>query len=194
MTSMINSESKNGKVVSKRSSTVKQHAPAAAFFALLAVLGFLFFYFFIRVEVSDLHANVSVGDVVRFGPYNWRVLEVRNNQALVLSEHVLFDRRYHHTWEAVTWETSEIRHYLNNDFFGRFSPQEQALIATATVTNDDNQWFGTPGGNTTLDRIFLLSIEEVVVFFGDSGQLTNRPAEAHFIWDEYNRARRAWNL
>ena len=33
-----------------------------------------------------------------------------------------------------------------------------------------------------------------MLFFGDSGQLTNRPAEAHFIWDEFNRARRAWNL
>ena len=44
-------------------------------------------------------------------------------------------------------------------------------------------------GNATKDRIFLLSIEEVVKYFGDSGQFKNRPKDAYFIEDQYNSAR-----
>ena len=138
--------------------------------------------------------EARVGEIIRFGGYYWRVLNVEGNQALVISEYVLFYRQYHHIWEPVTWETSDIRYYLNNDFFNRFSPEDRARIATATVINNDNQWFGTPGGNDTSDRIFLLSIEEVVRYFGDSGQLGNRLDNMNWIRDEYNEARIAKDL
>ncbi|MDR0197644.1 MAG: DUF6273 domain-containing protein, partial [Oscillospiraceae bacterium] len=39
------------------------------------------------------------------------------------------------------------------------------------------------------DYIFLLSLEEVVKYFGDSGQLSSRPSGAYFIRDEYDKAR-----
>ena len=138
--------------------------------------------------------NVRVGEIIRFGAHYWRVLEVRGNQALLLSEYVLFNRHYHHTVEAVTWETGDIRRYLNDDFFNRFSPQDRARIASTTVVSDDNQWFNTPGGNDTEDRIFLLNIEEVVRFFGDSGQLANPPTGAWSIIDEFSEARIARDL
>ncbi|MDR0248837.1 MAG: DUF6273 domain-containing protein, partial [Oscillospiraceae bacterium] len=39
-------------------------------------------------------------------------------------------------------------------------------------------------------KIFLLSLEEAVKYFGDSGQLENRPwDDAYNITDEYNGAR-----
>jgi hypothetical protein len=38
----------------------------------------------------------------------------------------------------------------------------------------DNRWYGTDGGNSTKDKVFLLSIEEVIKYFGDSGDLANR--------------------
>ncbi|MDR0249506.1 MAG: DUF6273 domain-containing protein, partial [Oscillospiraceae bacterium] len=56
--------------------------------------------------------------------------------------------------------------------------------------NEDNPWYGTPGGEDTMDYIFPLSIGEVVRYFGDSGQLENgSPNGGWHIDDEYNDAR-----
>ena len=135
-----------------------------------------------------------VGTNIQFGGYDWRVLDVRGNRVLILSEHVISVLQYHTTSRyPVTWEDSDIRRYLNSNFFGRLSPQDQGRIAVTEVVNNDNQWFGTSGGNNTIDRVFLLSVEEVVRYFGDSGQLANRP-EYVGILDEYSSARVATNL
>lgn len=129
---------------------------------------------------------------VRFGRYNWRVLDVQNGKALLLAEEILEKRRYHSEWTEVTWKDCELRKYLNGEFLGTFSSQEQSRIAQAENTNADNQWYGTPGGSSTVDRVFLLSIEEVVKYFGDSGQLQKRPkGGAWWIDDQYNSARKA---
>jgi hypothetical protein len=70
------------------------------------------------------------------------------------------------------------------------------VLALTTISNEGNQWDGTPGGDDTDDYIFLLSIAEVVRYFGDSGQLDNRPTHpytfdgyASFISDDFNEAR-----
>ena len=61
-------------------------------------------------------------------------------------------------------------------------PQNRARIIEVATQNPDNPWYGTSGGNPTTDRIFLLSIEEVVKYFGDSGQINNRPRNPGFDW------------
>ena len=122
-------------------------------------------------------ANISVGDIIQFGDFDWRVLDVQGNQALIITDRIIDTRMYHHTYGAVTWETSEIRQWLNGDFFASFSPHDQARIAETYVINNDNPWDlselggwnNTPGGNNTMDRLFLLSIDEVLRYFGDSG-------------------------
>ena len=71
------------------------------------------------------------------------------------------------------------------------------------VINNDNPWYRTTkGGNDTNDKIFLLSIEEVVKYFGDSDDLKNRKGwdqevtglvlkdrKGYWINDQYNNAR-----
>jgi len=83
-----------------------------------------------------------------------------------------------------------LRQYLNGEFFeNTFTAAEKARIATTQVKNDDNQWQGTAGGNDTTDKVFLLSLEEVVKYFGDSGELANWPG---FVWvmaDQYDSVR-----
>ncbi|MDR0220034.1 MAG: CAP domain-containing protein [Lachnospiraceae bacterium] len=129
-----------------------------------------------------------------FGGYEWRVLEVREGKALLLSEYVLGHREYSGEREGATWETCDLRAYLNDKFYKFFSESEQAQIVKTRVSNKDNQWYGAPGGNDTDDYIFLLSIEEVVQYFGDSGQLTPRASEGWGISDEFNEARVAFCL
>jgi len=136
----------------------------------------------------------QVGAIVQFGGYDWRVLDVQSNKALIITEHVIERRPYYVEWKAVTWETCTLREYLNGEFLQKFTPEDQGRIAETRIKNPNNLWYGTNGGNDTTDKIFLLSLEEVVKYFGDSGQLRNRPgADAHWIIDKYNSARTAYD-
>ena len=87
-----------------------------------------------------------------------------------------------------------MRRYLNGEFYNRFTAEERGRILETRVINSDNHWYGTTGGADTTDRVFLLSIDEVVRYFGDSGQLWNRPNDEWWIDDEYNQARVAYRL
>lgn len=141
----------------------------------------------------------SIGDIIPFGEYSWRVLDVQDDRALLLSEHIIERKAYHDHWDGtVTWETSMIRYYLNNQFLNSFGTEERARIVEARVVNNDNPWwFGMSGGNDTNDRIFLLSIEEVVKYFGDSGQLWNQNHPDNERWgisDQYNTERIALDI
>jgi RNA polymerase subunit RPABC4/transcription elongation factor Spt4 len=110
---------------------------------------------------------------VQFGGYQWRVLDIQSNRTLLLTDDIIEKRPYNMKWKGVTWEDCTLRHYLNNEFYNRFSGQEQAMILETKNTNANNPWYGTNGGGDTTDKIFMLSIEEVVRYFGDSGQLKN---------------------
>jgi len=115
---------------------------------------------------------LSVGDRIPFGSYQgeaivWRVLAVgENGRALVIADRILDAKEYHNRQADVTWETCTLRRWLNDDFYSAaFSEQEQSRIAEVELVNDDNPFWGTPGGNATLDKIFLLSLQEARYFF-----------------------------
>jgi hypothetical protein len=112
----------------------------------------------------------GVGDIIEFGGYDWRVIDVQDGRALLLSDKMLELRHYHDTWTDTTWETSDIRAYLNGEFFDSFSATDRARITQVTNTNPKNPWWGAPGGANTQDRIFLLSLDEVVRYFGDAAE------------------------
>ena len=82
-----------------------------------------------------------------------------------------------------------MRAYLNGAFFNSFG-QDKARIAETRITTNNNPWFGTQGGNAANNRIFLLTLEEVAQYFGDSEQLLkNQPKDAYVINDQHNAAR-----
>ncbi|MCL2085988.1 MAG: DUF6273 domain-containing protein [Oscillospiraceae bacterium] len=120
------------------------------------------------------------------------MLEVKDGKALIISEKIIESRPYSYITNVwiVTWENSDLRAYLNGEFYNSFKSTHKSRISTTTVKNNDNQWYGTPGGADTQDKIFLLSLEEVVKYFGDSGKLKNRPAnDVHVFRDEFNDKR-----
>jgi hypothetical protein len=135
---------------------------------------------------------------MEYAGYNWFVLERADGKVLLLSISIIdYQSPYDH--EGETWEDSSLRQYLNGDFYYSIAREERERIADTEVANNDNPWYGTAGGNDTIDKIFFLSIEEVVKYFGDSGQLANRPnrgfwGPASAIDDEYNAARVAYAL
>ena len=138
---------------------------------------------------SEKWLSVGAGETIHFGDYSWQVLDVQKDRALVLCERVTEIRQYNNKFIDVTWETSTLRQYLNADFYDRFSAEEKARITETKMQNKINPWYNTKGGKVTNDKIFLLSFGEVVKYFGDSGQLSSRPADARRIDDQFNSAR-----
>ena len=114
------------------------------------------------------------GQVIGFGGRIWRVLDVEGNYALLLHETVILNEPFHWYWVDATWDVSTSRQWLNNEFLNTFSEANRARIRETLVVTYDNPWFGTTGGMDTTDKVFLLSIEEVLRYFGDSGMLLLR--------------------
>jgi hypothetical protein len=134
---------------------------------------------------------MEVGGTIHFGAYDWRVLDVQGDRALILTTSVVERRVYHGIWSSITWESCGLREYLNAEFYSTFSKEQQARIKETTNQNPPNQWLKTDGGRETKDRVFLLNLDEVVRYLGNSGQLENRnPNSKYWINDQYNASRR----
>ena len=98
----------------------------------------------------------------RFDPIQWRVLSNAAGELFVMAEKILDSNQYYNSpYTDVTWETSTIRSWLNNEFFDfAFDSAEQSAINTSLVINSDNPDYETLGGNDTNDKVFLLSQSE----------------------------------
>jgi len=107
----------------------------------------------------------KIGDIIPFGEYNWRVLDVKGDKALIITEDVVEQRRYHEQYIDVTWETCDLRKYLNGEFLDKF---DSARIVQVTNQNPDSPYDGKDG-NPTQDKIFLLNLDEFLKYFGDNG-------------------------
>ena len=119
-------------------------------------------------------------DTVTFGTYEqdgesnngkeeieWIVLDKRGNEYLLLSKYVLD----HHQFQSnkvdglsISWNNSEIRMWANTEFLNdAFSETEQKYVMQSSVENTINDYYNL---RPTEDRIFLLSIDEIIKYFG----------------------------
>ena len=121
---------------------------------------------------TGVRQQLAVGDTTHFGQYDWRVLDVQDGKVLLLSEDIIEQLPYNTDWIAVTWETCSLRAYLNGAFYESFSEADRARIALTRNENPNNTWgtwdskrFNTPGGNSTDDYIFLLSVPDILKHF-----------------------------
>ena len=111
---------------------------------------------------------------IRFGKYDWFVLDKQSDRMLLITEKVIEKRPFHHERAAITWESSDICRYLSGEFYSSFNDSERERIIEVTNENACNPWYGTSGGSSTNDKIYLLSIDEIISYFGDSGQIKTR--------------------
>jgi hypothetical protein len=136
------------------------------------------------------NSTFEVGKLAEFGDYEWRILEVRDRKALLLSREVIRTDAYNPSKGYTSWDICALRDWLNIDFYEEFSEQEQARIVETHVATAKNPRFETDCGEATTDVVFLLSVEEVARYFGDSGQLTGgNPKSKWWINDQYNAER-----
>lgn len=96
-------------------------------------------------------------------PIQWRVLSYKNGNLFVIANNILDSKAYHQDVSATTWETCDLRSWLNNEFCNAaFTLEEKAMIQTADVVNADNPVSGAPGGKDTEDKLFLISGTEAI--------------------------------
>lgn len=120
----------------------------------------------------------KAGDIVSFGrypqnsyapePIAWRILDIINGSALMISESLIDCRPYNDTRDPVSWEDSTLRRWLNSEFLNTaFSADEQKRIKAVRNNNQNNLRYGADGGNITEDKVFCLSADEVERYFTD---------------------------
>ena len=152
-------------------------------------------------EQYDWNGNYKIYHYFKYEPIKWRVLNRNGNDALLLADVALDDQKYNTNYEDVTWETSSMRSWLNgygasvnqpktdysrkNFINSSFTSMQRNAIKTTSVVNNNNINYGTPGGNNTSDKIFLLSESEVYH--------TDTVASYGFVKDSetYDEARRS---
>lgn len=98
-------------------------------------------------------------------PVLWRVLQVKNNKALLLSEYALDAKPFSETSSPTTWEKSSVRQWLNSDFynvvFRSRGTWKKRYVLKTKLKAPDNPVYGTDGGCETIDKVFLLSWEDM---------------------------------
>lgn len=100
-------------------------------------------------------------------PIQWIVLANDWDTATLISLYALEQKPYNEDAADVTWEDCTLRQWLNDDFLNAaFSADEQAMLATVTVTADVNpEYESRDPGNDTQDRVFALSVPEAEAWF-----------------------------
>ncbi len=114
-----------------------------------------------NVVFGNYEQDGDLGDGAE--PIEWVVLDKNENGWLLISRYVLDCVQYNKDYSDVTWDTCSLRFWLNNDFVRKaFTAGEQALIPETSVVNSD---FIANCGNDTLDKVFCLSMDELVKYY-----------------------------
>jgi len=144
--------------------------------------------------------GIEAGDYVTFGSYEqdanlangkepieWLVLEVKDGKAFLLAKYGLDKQKYHsHKYVnddviagvplEVTWETCDLRAWLNGEFYNRaFTLDEQESIVLTKVENPASE-YGTEGGDDTWDKVYVLNGEESAKYLGKAVNRKNEMA------------------
>ena len=129
---------------------------------------------------------------------SWIVLQEDNEKLLLLSKYVIDVMSFHDIDEETTWERCSLRRWLNWDFYDTaFSEAEQASILQVRNSNHDifevkkvvaidmstdrhQMWRNIRIPTTlksldTLDKVFLLSVDEAKQYKTVLGQLLVEP-------------------
>lgn len=123
-------------------------------------------------------SDYTVGGVVTMGryeqdnnaangkePVEWQVLEVKEDQALLISRLCLDARAFNQRFIPMTWAECDLRAWMNDVLFNElFTAEEQAQVLPTEVVNLGNTHYGTYGGEDTVDKLYLLSLYEVTQY------------------------------
>ncbi|MCL2425113.1 MAG: DUF6273 domain-containing protein [Oscillospiraceae bacterium] len=161
---------------------------------MLKLLAVIVLLLVVLTACTFLH-GLDVGENIEFGEYSWIVLDIQGRSALIITENVIDMRPFSVADDATTWENSSIRNWLNTDFYYSFDLADRNRIIESEIVNSDNNWFESYAGRDTVDNIFLLSIDEALLYFGGGkrGDVYNEYVGLVGIWGERDNERIAYD-
>ncbi|MCR5823746.1 MAG: SH3 domain-containing protein [Lachnospiraceae bacterium] len=145
-----------------------------------------------KYKISSDLTKAKAGEIVLYGKYeqdndpdngperiSWFVLDKQGDNLLLLSVYALESMAFNGDsvkgWYA--WEDSDIRKWLNGEFYATaFTLEQQASVNKSFLINDYHIYVDKPmsdkgysydanPGIDTTDRVFLLSTEDVIKYF-----------------------------
>ncbi len=97
-----------------------------------------------------------------YEPVKWKVLENETDGMHLLSDMVLDRVPYSNTFKATTWDTSDLRIWLNEDFYNEcFTEEEKKYIECRTTQPAWNYYHDFTHGAAVEDYVRLLSCQEL---------------------------------
>jgi hypothetical protein len=99
--------------------------------------------------------DLKIGTIISFGGYNWCILDIKKDEALIITKELIEQRPYHDKYVGITWADCSLRKYLNGEFYDKFSKTDKSKIIPVINKNPDNQWYGTIGGRYAGQYIFV---------------------------------------
>ena len=130
--------------------------------------------------------KINIGDEIKFGHLEWRVLDVQDGKALIISKTSACNSKFDESdgiFSKINWENSDIRVYLNDSFLQYLTGENPDLIIETKVINSKKHLLKTQGGNDTFDKVFLLSIEEAGKYFkNDSERKLEKDIFSYMGW------------
>ena len=132
----------------------------------------------VSLEVKNI-AAAAVGDVVTFGRYEtdgneengeeelrWIVLKNRDDLVTLITEQSIAAMRFHFNANETSWADCSLRSWLNGTFYtSAFSLDESGFICKNYITTPVNPDFPSPLGEATVDKVYLLSLNEALSYF-----------------------------
>lgn len=107
-----------------------------------------------------------VGSLMTVGDMEYRVLERQGSSVLLYAEKAVDLRPFTETQVGVSWSYATLRAWLNKDWINTLSGEDTARIVLQTIDNPayPNDPESRAYGETE-DRVFLLSVPELLTFF-----------------------------
>lgn len=103
-------------------------------------------------RIEHIYNMFATGGQIYFGVYEskpipWKILHTDKDKMLLITEYPIENLAFNNETKNITWETSSIRVWLNDDFLKDFSGEQRNRILVAAENNLN-------------DNIFLLSLED----------------------------------
>ena len=105
-------------------------------------------------------------DVIKFGKYEWIILEAHSNAMLVLTKDIVNFLPFNEVEGSdINWSNCSLRSWLNGQFYNSFSDSDKNNIFPTSMNTQTVETFSNRGIVNTNDYVFLLSADEFNSYF-----------------------------
>lgn len=115
----------------------------------------------------EMLLEYQTGNTVTFGCYNgkpisWRVCDTSGKMRMLIAEEIVLEKPYNDLRIDTYWQSATLRKWLNKEFLQEaFTQDERMMIIATRRTNEPNECFYTNAGLPTMDKVFVLSKQEL---------------------------------